>query len=112
MGRVLVRGEFAAPDVSTYHEEPKVLPRASHAQAVLAPVGACGDLADLVEVAANFRHSNQRTTGRVPLAGTSILVRVASVDEGDPVAHHLCPTVPACSLTRVTPHAIAARHLC
>src|SRR5258708_12092424 len=106
-GRVLMRGAVAAPDVTTDHAEPKVHPRAAHAQAVLAPVGACGDFADLVEVAANFRHSNQRTTGRVPLAGTSILIRVACVAEGDPVAHHLCPAEQASSLHRALAAAIA-----
>src|SRR5258708_28122655 len=108
-GRVLMRGAVAAPDVTTDHAEPKVHPRAAHAQAVLAPVGACGDFADLVEVAANFRHSNQRTTARGPLAGTSILIPAACVAEGDPVAHHLCPAEQASSLHRVLAEAIADR---
>jgi hypothetical protein len=53
-GRVLMRRAVAAADVTTTHAESKVHPRAAHAQAVLAPVGAGGDFADLVKVTADF----------------------------------------------------------
>src|SRR5713226_8236443 len=53
-GRVLVGGAVAATHVTAGHAEPKVHPRAAHAQAVLAPIGAGGDFADLVKVTADF----------------------------------------------------------
>ena len=54
--RVLVRRAVTAADVTARHAEPEVHPRPAHPQAVLAPVGARFDLADLVEMAANFDH--------------------------------------------------------
>jgi hypothetical protein len=61
-GRVLVGGAVAAADVTAGHAEPEVNPRAAHPQAVLASVGARFDLVNLVEMAANFNHTNQPTT--------------------------------------------------
>jgi hypothetical protein len=40
--------------VTTRHAEPEMDPRAAHAQAVLASVGAGRDFVDLVEMAADF----------------------------------------------------------
>src|SRR6266851_8184027 len=86
-GGVLVRRAVAAADMTTLHAEPKVHPRAAHAQAVLAAVGAGRDLVDLVEMRANV-HRIQRTTQRAALAGPLVLVRVAGVPEGNAIANH------------------------
>src|SRR4029077_2797574 len=64
---------------------------------------------DLVEVAANFHCSNQPTPQRAPFAGGSVLVRVASVPEGDAIAHHWGGPEQACPLHRVLTKSIADR---
>jgi hypothetical protein len=61
-GRVLVWGAVAAADVTAGHAEPEVDPRAAHPQAVFASVGARFDFVNLIEMAADFNHTNQPTT--------------------------------------------------
>jgi hypothetical protein len=60
-GGVLVRGAVATTDVAAGHAQAEVYPPTSNPQAVLTAVGAGGDLADLVEMAADAHRDIQPT---------------------------------------------------
>src|SRR6266851_1885762 len=107
-GGVFVRGAVAAADMTTLHAEPKVHPRAAHAQAVLASVGAGRDLTDLVEMRANV-HRIQPTTQRAALAGPLVLVREAGVPEGNAIANPRGAPKQASALDGVLAEAVADR---
>ena len=61
-GGVFVPGIVAAAHVPAGHAQPQMDPAVSSPKTILATVPAGGDLPDLIEVAAPWRHINQPTT--------------------------------------------------
>src|SRR5487761_455811 len=73
LGRVLVRRAVAATHGTARHAVAQVHPRVPCREAVFTPLGAGGNLADLLEMCAFVHHFLQRTTHHQSSSGWPVL---------------------------------------